>query len=78
MLDKFVVHPAYQRSGHAKKLIDWGSKLADMDKMKVGVCAPDSSKENYEKRGFAEVKMVSGKHIRITFLERKPGSGGTQ
>jgi GNAT superfamily N-acetyltransferase len=41
LMDMVVVHPAYWKRGHGRRLVRWGMALADLDQVDQGVIAAD-------------------------------------
>ncbi|RSL78877.1 hypothetical protein CEP52_017594, partial [Fusarium oligoseptatum] len=54
-LEMVVVHPAYQKRGHGRRLVQWGIKLATKDKVGVGVIAAGKGKSLYGSLGFEKL-----------------------
>lgn len=64
-LQMLVVHPAYQRRGHGKALLNWGMEFAKLDIEPVGVVAADSGMPLYKAMGWVSIHSyeVAGDEI---------------
>ncbi|KAE9364264.1 hypothetical protein N431DRAFT_388255, partial [Stipitochalara longipes BDJ] len=66
-----IVHPAYWRCGHAKRLMRWGLTLAEFDGAKIGVSTEPSgdAKELYLSLGFVKDEKEPPNQVGALFLE---------
>lgn len=51
-LDRLVVHPAYQRQGHGRALLEWGMNICGAEGLSIGVKAVGTGAAMYRALGF--------------------------
>ncbi|KAF2199338.1 hypothetical protein GQ43DRAFT_376509 [Delitschia confertaspora ATCC 74209] len=74
-LSTVAVHPTYWRRGHGSRLVNWCTRLADIDGVPVGVSAAPTGVAITVKAGFEEQERV---WIADYKLKRKSANGGDQ
>jgi GNAT superfamily N-acetyltransferase len=57
-VDYLAVHPIYWRRGHGTSLLAWAAKLADEDKIQLGVASVPMGVKNAEKVGCKEREVI--------------------
>ncbi|PSN63811.1 hypothetical protein BS50DRAFT_89484 [Corynespora cassiicola Philippines] len=57
-LSTLAVHPAYWRRGHASRLLDWCTRLADLEDAPLGVSAAPMGARLAVKAGFEERELI--------------------
>jgi len=55
MVVRAAIHPAYWRRGHGKALLQWGTPIADLDGVKVGVMSSALGVGLYKSTGFISI-----------------------
>ena len=58
--DKLVIHPSYQRRGHAISMLQWGLRLCDKDTCNQGVMPSHLSEPLYVGLGY---EVIGEMHI---------------
>jgi N-acetylglutamate synthase-like GNAT family acetyltransferase len=58
-MEMLVVHPAYWHRGHGTRLVRWGMKLADIDKVKQGVIAATIGSEFCASLGWKKLEDLT-------------------
>ena len=56
--DKLVIHPSYQRRGHATFMLQWGLRLCDMDTINQGVMPSHMSEPLYVGLGYEVIGEI--------------------
>ena len=57
-LTTLAVHPAYWKHGHGTRLTNWCTRLADLDRVPIGVSAAKMGVKVFTKAGFQEEVRV--------------------
>jgi GNAT superfamily N-acetyltransferase len=68
-LRRMIVHPDYQRRGIGQKLVEWGVKLADQEKIVGWLWARPAGFKLYERNGW---KVVDAVPFNVPGLEIEP------
>ena len=58
-LERLVIHPAYWRRGHGRRLLEWGMRFANSDGVIIGVCASSTGVVLYRALGFTLLETGS-------------------
>lgn len=57
--DKLVVHPQYRACGHARRMLQWGLDMMDVDGASQGVIASHMGEPVYKRLGFQVVGEIT-------------------
>ena len=69
MVDMLAVHPAYWRRGHGITLLKEAAKIAEQEKVPLGIVAVEMGVKNCKRTGFKECEVVE-----VKGYSRHPGS----
>lgn len=64
-----VVHPAYQKRGHGRRLVQWGMELATKDKVGAGVIAAGKGKSLYGSLGFEKLGDLPFEDLGLSVMQ---------
>ncbi|RSL79627.1 hypothetical protein CEP52_017498 [Fusarium oligoseptatum] len=72
-MEMVVVHPAYWKRGHGRRLVRWGIDLAEIDGVCQGVIAAEMGKSLYLSLGYEELEdlQFDGFHLSVMLYQVK-------
>jgi hypothetical protein len=77
-LSTVAVHPAYWRRGHGTRLINWCTRLADLEGVPIGVSSAPTGVRIAVKAGFEQQEAISIEGYKLKHSSNAAKSKGEQ